>query len=137
MPGMSLSFARQAHVTLLLLLLVRVAPLRRGGGLAFTTPRAIHQSKGRGATTCRLAAVRADSDAVVLDAARANEVAARVQDAIAARAAAVSRWAASETSCYRVFHGTIEGVEGLTIDRYGAQLLLQTFREPLFVGDAG
>lgn len=35
------------------------------------------------------------------------------------------------TDCYRLFHGIAEGAPGLTIDRYGSLLLLQTFREPL------
>lgn len=35
------------------------------------------------------------------------------------------------TTCYRLFHGTNEGVSGLTIDRYGPQLLIQTFHEAL------
>lgn len=35
------------------------------------------------------------------------------------------------TTCYRLFHGTNEGALGLTVDRYGSQLLIQTFHEPL------
>lgn len=40
------------------------------------------------------------------------------------------------TDCYRLFHGSQEGAGGLTIDRYGPQLLVQSFhhsleREPL------
>ena len=35
------------------------------------------------------------------------------------------------TDCYRLFHGVAEGRPGLTIDRYGPILLLQTWREPL------
>jgi len=35
------------------------------------------------------------------------------------------------TDCYRLFHGSQEGAGGLTIDRYGAQLLVQTFHQPL------
>ncbi len=31
------------------------------------------------------------------------------------------------TDCYRLFHGTVEGIPGLTIDRYGKQLLIQSF----------
>lgn len=36
-----------------------------------------------------------------------------------------------KTNCYRLFHGTNEGVSGLTVDRYGDQLLIQTFHESL------
>ncbi|CAM9541364.1 unnamed protein product [Heterosigma akashiwo] len=33
------------------------------------------------------------------------------------------------TECYRLFHGATQGAPGLTVDKYGPQLLLQTFRE--------
>lgn len=36
-----------------------------------------------------------------------------------------------DTDCLRLFHGAVEGMPGLTIDRYGPVLLIQTFREPL------
>ena len=35
------------------------------------------------------------------------------------------------TDCYRLFHGSQEGAGGLTIDRYGPQLLVQSFHESL------
>ncbi|MCD5996297.1 class I SAM-dependent rRNA methyltransferase [Pseudomonas sp. CDFA 602] len=35
------------------------------------------------------------------------------------------------TDCYRLFHGSQEGASGLTIDRYGPQLLIQSFHTPL------
>lgn len=35
------------------------------------------------------------------------------------------------TNAYRLFHGTNEGRPGLTVDRYGDQVLIQTFKEPL------
>ena len=35
------------------------------------------------------------------------------------------------TDCYRLFHGSQEGASGLTIDRYGPQLLVQSFHQPL------
>ena len=35
------------------------------------------------------------------------------------------------TDCYRLFHGSQEGAGGLTIDRYGPQLLVQTFHQQL------
>ena len=31
------------------------------------------------------------------------------------------------SDCYRVFHGTVEGIQGLSIDCYGPQLLIQSF----------
>lgn len=38
---------------------------------------------------------------------------------------------AEKTDAYRLFHGISEGRPGLTIDRYGPLILLQTFREGL------
>jgi 23S rRNA (cytosine1962-C5)-methyltransferase len=35
------------------------------------------------------------------------------------------------TDCYRLFHGSQEGAGGLTIDRYGPQLLVQSFHHSL------
>lgn len=35
------------------------------------------------------------------------------------------------TDCYRLFHGSQEGASGLTIDRYGPQLLVQSFHNGL------
>jgi len=37
----------------------------------------------------------------------------------------------AKTDCFRVFHGTVEGVNGLNIDRYGDAWLIQTFHETL------
>lgn len=37
----------------------------------------------------------------------------------------------SNTDCYRLFHGTVEGVAGMTVDRYGDALLVQTFHQSL------
>ncbi len=38
---------------------------------------------------------------------------------------------AESTDAYRLFHGATEGIPGLTVDRYGALLLIQTFGTPL------
>ncbi|WP_137888309.1 class I SAM-dependent rRNA methyltransferase [Pseudomonas sp. 2FE] len=38
---------------------------------------------------------------------------------------------AQGTDCYRLFHGSQEGAAGLTIDRYGRQLLVQSFHSTL------
>ncbi|PIE25046.1 MAG: SAM-dependent methyltransferase [Neptuniibacter caesariensis] len=48
-----------------------------------------------------------------------------------ARSALLLKLHAENTNCYRLFHGTNEGVAGLTIDRYGPQLLIQSFHETL------
>ena len=47
------------------------------------------------------------------------------------RAELLSRLHAEETDSYRLFHGTVEGRPGLTVDRYGDLLLVQSFHEPL------
>jgi 23S rRNA (cytosine1962-C5)-methyltransferase len=55
----------------------------------------------------------------------------------ALRAALVHRQAllgelhAQSTDCYRLFHGSQEGAGGLTLDRYGPQLLVQSFHHSL------
>ncbi|MCK2089002.1 class I SAM-dependent methyltransferase [Thauera aromatica] len=54
--------------------------------------------------------------------------------ALAARAPLIERLAAERTDAYRLFHGTVEGAPGLTVDRYGATLLVQTFHRPLEPG---
>lgn len=51
--------------------------------------------------------------------------------ALAQRAAWIPALEATGTDAYRLFHGVGEGRPGLTIDRYGALVLAQTFREPL------
>lgn len=56
---------------------------------------------------------------------------AEIERAIAARAGLLDRCAREGTDCVRLFHGTVEGRPGLTIDRYGPVLLVQTWREPL------
>ena len=51
--------------------------------------------------------------------------------AFAARVDLLSSLLASDTDCYRLFHGTVEGVPGLTVDRYGEVLLVQSFHVSL------
>ncbi len=46
-----------------------------------------------------------------------------------------AQFEAEGTDCYRLFHGATEGLPGLTVDRYGPLLWVQTFREPLEPGD--
>lgn len=49
--------------------------------------------------------------------------------ALKSRAALLEELHAENTTCYRLFHGTNEGEPGLTIDRYGDYLLVQTWRD--------
>ena len=51
--------------------------------------------------------------------------------ALDARAALLPRLHAEQTDAYRLFHGSVEGHPGLTIDRYGDLLLVQCFHSPL------
>ena len=51
--------------------------------------------------------------------------------ALAARQALIERLLAEDTTAYRLFNGSTEGRPGLTVDRYGDLLLIQTFHEPL------
>ena len=54
-----------------------------------------------------------------------------VRRAVERRRALLEQLSGEDTDCYRLFHGVAEGRAGLTIDRYGPVLLLQTWREPL------
>lgn len=49
----------------------------------------------------------------------------------AARASLLPALHADDTNAYRLFHGSVEGRAGLTIDRYGDLLLVQCFHSPL------
>jgi len=51
--------------------------------------------------------------------------------ALASRDPLLARLHEQQTDCYRVFHGSQEGVPGLTLDRYGPQLLVQTFHQSI------
>jgi 23S rRNA (cytosine1962-C5)-methyltransferase len=42
-----------------------------------------------------------------------------------------AQWQAEHTDCYRIFHGTNEGLPGTTLDRYGSLLILQTFHKSI------
>ena len=42
-----------------------------------------------------------------------------------------------KTDCFRVFHGIVEGVNGLNIDRYGDAWLVQTFHRTLSESELG
>ncbi len=55
--------------------------------------------------------------------------------ALAKRQSLLIELHAQGTDCYRLFHGSQEGVGGLTIDRYGPQLLIQSFHQSLSSAD--
>jgi 23S rRNA (cytosine1962-C5)-methyltransferase len=55
--------------------------------------------------------------------------------AFAARTDLMARLHAENTDTYRLFHGTAEGWPGLTVDRYGNLLLVQSFHLPLALED--
>lgn len=40
-------------------------------------------------------------------------------------------WHFEGTDCYRLFHGAAEGLPGVTVDRYGPQLIIQSFHYTL------
>ncbi|MEN0066035.1 MAG: class I SAM-dependent methyltransferase [Myxococcota bacterium] len=54
-----------------------------------------------------------------------------LDEALARREPLVDALQAEGTDCYRLFHGAVEGHPGLTIDRYGPVLLVQTWRTPV------
>jgi 23S rRNA (cytosine1962-C5)-methyltransferase len=55
----------------------------------------------------------------------------QLQSALTGRQALIERLHAEDTNAYRLFNGSSENRPGLTIDRYGDLLLIQTFHEPL------
>ena len=55
--------------------------------------------------------------------------------AIRTRLTAIERWHNEGTNCYRLFHGLAEGFPGLSIDRMGPLLVLQTWQAPLEAGE--
>lgn len=61
----------------------------------------------------------------------ATELSHSLPRSLSARSALLAQLASEKTDAYRLFHGTIEGQDGLTIDRYGDILLVQTFHRPL------
>lgn len=54
-----------------------------------------------------------------------------LQAAIERRRELLARLIGEDTDCYRLLHGVAEGLPGVTVDRYGPLLLVQTFRAPL------
>ncbi|HEY8427329.1 MAG TPA: class I SAM-dependent methyltransferase, partial [Sandaracinaceae bacterium] len=62
----------------------------------------------------------------------------RVEEALARAIARRGAWLRglpeSGTDCVRLLSGSVEGAPGITVDRYGPLLLIQTGREPLAPG---
>jgi len=56
-------------------------------------------------------------------------------NAISNRSELFEKLHAEDTDTYRLFHGVNEGYPGLTIDRYGEQVLVQAFHAPLADGE--
>lgn len=54
-----------------------------------------------------------------------------VRAALANRHALIAELHEQHTDCYRLFHGSQEGAGGLTVDRYGQQLMVQSFHQSL------
>lgn len=52
-------------------------------------------------------------------------------DALRARGELMHTLETRQTDCYRLFHGSVEGRPGLTVDRYGDLILVQTFHTAL------
>lgn len=61
----------------------------------------------------------------------------RLAAALATRQELLARCTQEGTNAYRLFHGIAEGFDGLTIDRYGDALLVQTFHRPLEASELG
>lgn len=55
--------------------------------------------------------------------------------ALDARQGLITQLHAEGTDAYRLFHGTVEGRPGLTVDRYGSLILVQSFHGPLAADD--
>src|SRR5689334_11347767 len=58
-----------------------------------------------------------------------------LQRALARRTELLARLHAEGTDCYRLLHGTAEHAPGVTVDRYGPVLLVQSFRDAVPAAD--
>jgi len=63
------------------------------------------------------------------------DLSALLSTAFAARHVLLAQLHAEQTTAYRLFHGSVEGETGLTVDRYGDVLLVQSFHRPLAPAD--
>ena len=59
------------------------------------------------------------------------ELTTHLLEALKQRSAFIATMNAENTDCYRLFHGSVEGFMGVTVDRYGANLLIQSFHQCL------
>lgn len=62
-----------------------------------------------------------------------SELSSLLNAALATRHDFILQAAEDETDCFRVFHGTVEGINGLNVDRYGEAWLIQSFHDTLSV----
>ena len=60
-----------------------------------------------------------------------SELQSLLASALDARGELIAALLSSDTDCYRLFHGTVEGMPGVTVDRYGDALLVQSFHSSL------
>ncbi|MCB1888137.1 MAG: class I SAM-dependent rRNA methyltransferase [Rhodocyclaceae bacterium] len=60
-----------------------------------------------------------------------DELTAALVRAHDARDELLAQLSREQTDCYRLFHGTVEGWPGVTLDRYGDVALLQSFHTPV------
>jgi 23S rRNA (cytosine1962-C5)-methyltransferase len=60
-----------------------------------------------------------------------NNLTGLINTAFQVRSNLIKKLEAEETDTWRIFHGVNEGWPGLTIDKYGPQVLVQSFRQPL------
>jgi 23S rRNA (cytosine1962-C5)-methyltransferase len=54
-----------------------------------------------------------------------------LQAALAKRETLIHSFAADDTNSFRIFNGEADGRSGLTVDRYGSLILVESFRTPL------
>lgn len=54
-----------------------------------------------------------------------------LNQALERRIPLLTQWHGEGTDCYRLFHGTAEGFPGVTVDRYGPHLVIQSFHHGL------
>jgi 23S rRNA (cytosine1962-C5)-methyltransferase len=55
--------------------------------------------------------------------------------ALKAREQLINQLHSESTDAYRLFHGSVEGASGLTVDRYGDLILAQSFHRPMSPGE--
>ena len=58
-----------------------------------------------------------------------NQIMKILSDALERRTPLIAQLQAEATDCYRLLHGSSEGLPGVTVDRYGPQILVQSFHQ--------